>query len=32
MQGLENDDINLLFKETKEQFLTGEYQKNLWAS
>lgn len=32
MQGLENDDINVLFEETKEQFLTGEYQKNLWAS
>lgn len=32
MQGLENDSINSLIKETKEQFLTGEYQKNLWAS
>ena len=32
MQGLENDDINTLFEETKEQFLTGDYRKNLWAS
>ena len=32
MQGLENDEINVLFEETKDQFLTGEYQKNLWAS
>lgn len=32
MQGLESDDIKLLIQETKEQFLTGEYQKNLWAS
>ena len=32
MQGLENDEINILFEETKDQFLTGEYQKNLWAS
>lgn len=32
MQGLESDSINTLIKETKEQFLTGEYQKNLWAS
>jgi len=32
MQGLENDDINTLFQETKEQFLTGAYHKNLWAS
>lgn len=32
MQGLESDDIKHLIQETKEQFLTGEYQKNLWAS
>jgi len=32
MQGLERSDIKLLLEETKEQFLTGAYQKNLWAS
>jgi len=32
MQGLENNDINILLEETKQQFLTGEYKKNLWAS
>lgn len=32
MQGLESKAIKLLIEETKEQFLTGEYQKNLWAS
>jgi len=32
MQGLDINDINILIQETKEQFLTGEYQKNLWAS
>lgn len=32
MQGLENHDINTLFEETKEQFLTGDYRKNLWAN
>ena len=32
MQGLESRDIKLLIEDTKEQFLTGEYQKNLWAS
>ena len=32
MQGLENDNLNLLLQETKEQFLTGEYKNNLWAS
>ncbi len=32
MQGLEKNDIKKLLQETKEQFLTGEYQKNLWAS
>lgn len=32
MQGLEMEQINILLNETKEQFLHGEYQKNLWAS
>ena len=32
MQGLKNDDIKKLIEETKEQFLHGPYQKNLWAS
>jgi len=32
MQGLESDELNILLQETKEQFLTGEYQKSLWAS
>jgi len=32
MQGLEAKDINLLIEETKNEFLYGEYQKNLWAS
>ncbi len=32
MQGLGSDDLNILLQETKEQFLTGEYQNNLWAS
>jgi len=32
MQGLESNEIKLLIEDTKEQFLTGEYQKNLWAS
>jgi predicted transcriptional regulator len=32
MQGLESNEINILLQETKEQFLTGEYQKNLWVS
>jgi len=32
MQGLESGAIKLLIEDTKEQFLTGEYQKNLWAS
>lgn len=31
-QGLESKEIELLIADTKEQFLTGEYQKNLWAS
>ncbi len=32
MQGLESSAIKLLIEDTKEQFLTGAYQKNLWAS
>jgi len=32
MQGLESEAIHLLIEDTKEQFLTGAYQKNLWAS
>lgn len=32
MQGLENDELNILLQETKEQFLTGVYQESLWAS
>jgi len=32
MQGLENEVIEALIQDTKEQFLTGVYQKNLWAS
>jgi len=32
MQGLESNDINILIEDTKNQFLYGEYQKNLWAS
>ncbi len=32
MQGLENGAIKLLIEDTKEQFLTGEYQKNLWVN
>jgi len=32
MQGLESGAISLLIQDTKEQFLTGEYRKNLWAS
>lgn len=32
MQGLAIEQINILLSETKEQFLHGEYQKNLWAS
>lgn len=32
MQGLGMEQINILLNETKEQFLHGEYQKNLWAS
>jgi hypothetical protein len=32
MQGLESDALQSLIQDTKEQFLTGAYQKNLWAS
>jgi len=32
IQGLEDDELNNLIQETKEQFLTGKYQKNLWES
>ena len=32
MQGLGSDAINSLIEDTKAQFLTGAYQKNLWAS
>ncbi|MEA3384646.1 MAG: hypothetical protein U9Q20_08285 [Campylobacterota bacterium] len=32
MQGLENKELNILINETKEQFLSGDYKKNLWAS
>jgi hypothetical protein len=32
MQGLESGAIKLLIEDTKKQFLTGEYQKNLWGS
>ena len=32
MQGLENESVQLLIQDTKEQFLTGTYRKNLWAS
>ncbi len=29
-QGLEQEKIKKLLEETKQQFLTGEYKKNLW--
>jgi len=32
MQGLESRDFNSLLEETKNEFLYGAYQKNLWAS
>jgi len=32
MQGLESEALQSLIEDTKEQFLTGAYQKNLWAS
>ena len=31
MQGLEDNELNKLLKETKEQFLTGEYKSLLWV-
>jgi transcriptional regulator with XRE-family HTH domain len=31
-QGLEDSQLNLLIQEIKEQFLHGEYRRNLWAS
>ena len=32
MQGLEKSNLNILIEDTKKQFLSGKYQKNLWAS
>jgi len=32
MQGLESRELNSLIEDTKNEFLYGEYQKNLWAS
>jgi len=32
MQGLESRELNTLLEETKNEFLYGAYQKNLWAS
>ncbi len=32
MQGLEDDYIQKLIEETKQEFLNGQYKKNLWAS
>jgi len=32
MQGLEDEQIKLLVNETKEEFLTGQYSKYLWAN
>ncbi len=32
MQGLEDNEIDLLLKDAKEQFLYGDYQNKLWAS
>lgn len=32
MQGLENNSLNSLIDETKEQFLNGDYKNTLWAS
>ena len=31
-QGLNSKYLELLIEDTKEQFLTGKYQKNLWAN
>ena len=32
MQGLESKELNSLLEDTTNEFLYGEYQKNLWAS
>jgi len=32
MQGLESEALQSLIQDTKEQFLTGAYQKNLWTN
>lgn len=32
MQGLESDSIQRLINETKNEFLKGQYKKNLWLS
>ncbi len=32
MQGLEDNYIQKLIEETKQEFLNGQYKKNLWAS
>lgn len=32
MQGLKSEALQSLIQDIKEQFLTGEYRKNLWAS
>ncbi len=32
MQGLEDKYIQKLIEETKQEFLNGQYKKNLWAS
>lgn len=31
-QGLEQENIEKLLEETKQQFLTGKYKKNLWKT
>jgi predicted transcriptional regulator len=31
MQGLDDHAIEMLIQETKQEFLTGEYRKNLWV-
>lgn len=31
-QGLEQENIKKLLEETKQQFLTGKYKKNLWKT
>lgn len=32
MQGLENNELNILIEQTKQEFLIGSYKKTLWAS